>query len=155
MSIPHFLWQQSACHVEMSEYDSVKLSALSTIQFKLREIKYSIKNHTGEKKRDAVSWKPEAFKLVSVLWLSKKEKKIKDCQKAVQESRTIQVCVRKNLSRAKKASDDSSRDTSIGTWSRGASLLWFKSRWWEGGSSGGVELSGKEGVNVSREIWRI
>lgn len=34
----------------MSEYDSVKLSALSTIQFKLREIKYSIKNHTGEKK---------------------------------------------------------------------------------------------------------
>jgi hypothetical protein len=50
MSIPHFLLQQSACHVEMSEYDSAKLSALSTVQFKLREIKYSIQNHTGEKK---------------------------------------------------------------------------------------------------------
>jgi hypothetical protein len=38
------------------------------------------------------------------------------------------VCVKKNLSRAKKASYDSSRDTSIGAWSRGASLLWFKRR---------------------------
>lgn len=38
----------------MSEYDSVKLSALSRIQFKLREIKYSIKNGTSEERRDVL-----------------------------------------------------------------------------------------------------
>jgi len=144
----------------MSEYDSVKLSALSTIQFKLREIKYSIKNHTGEKKGVQYLENPKHLNWYRCFDWGKRKRKSKTAQKAVRGSRNqisvcVCVCVCKNLSRAKKASDDSSRDTSIGAWSRGASLLWFKSRRWEGGSLGGVELSGKEGVNVSREIWRI